>query len=343
MFASESPVLQPGCKILVTGASGFVGSHVADQLLSAGYKVRGTTRDTAKNAWLVTLFETRYGVGSFELVSVPNLALDEALDAVLEDISGVVHAASDMTFDSDPNKVIPPMILATVTLAKAAAKRPNIKRFVFTSSCAAAASPVPGVWRWIGKDSWNDEAIAQAWAPPPYSPERGFSVYAASKTQCERELWRWYQESSPGFVLNTVLPSMNMGLSLDPANQGHPSTSGLIEAVYKGYIEATNGAAQYFYVDVQDNARLHVAALLHPQIKDERIFAYAAPYTWRDVQTKLSELYPNKSFVPEIEPSKLERSHIELAEKAEVLLKEMGREGWTSLEETLLANTRDLA
>lgn len=84
MFASESPVLQPGCKILVTGASGFVGSHVTDQLLSAGYKVRGTTRDTAKNAWLVTLFETRYGVGNFELVSVPNLALDEALDAVLE-------------------------------------------------------------------------------------------------------------------------------------------------------------------------------------------------------------------------------------------------------------------
>lgn len=86
-----------------------------------------------------------------------------------------------------------------------------------------------------------------------------------------------------------------------------------------------------------------MAALLHPQIKEERIFAYAAPYTWRDVQTKLSELYPNKSFVPEIEPSKLERSHIELAEKAEDLLKEMGREGWTSLEETLLANTRDLA
>jgi hypothetical protein len=35
-----------------------------------------------------------------------------------------------------------------------------------------------------------------------------------------------------------------MGLSLDPTNQGHPSTSGLIEAVYKGQVEATRGAAQ---------------------------------------------------------------------------------------------------
>lgn len=98
-----------------------------------------------------------------------------------------------------------------------------------------------------------------------------------------------------------------------------------------------------FYVDVQDNARLHVAALLHPQVSSERIFAYAAPYTWKDVQTTLAKLYPSKTFVPEIEASKLDRSDIELAPRAENLLKEMGRPGWTSLEDSLLANTRDLA
>lgn len=119
------------------------------------------------------------------------------------EVSGVVHAASDMTFGPDPNKVIPPMIMATMNLVRAAANCADVKRVVFTSSCAAAASPTPGIWRWIGKDSWNDEAIAQAWGPPPYNPERGFSVYAASKAQCERELWRWYKEESPGFVLNT--------------------------------------------------------------------------------------------------------------------------------------------
>lgn len=98
-----------------------------------------------------------------------------------------------------------------------------------------------------------------------------------------------------------------------------------------------------FYIDVQDNARLHLAALLHPEISGERIFAYAAPYTWRDVQTTLAKLYPNKIFATEIEPSKLERSDIELAPRAEDLLKEMGYTGWTKLEDSLLANTRDLA
>jgi hypothetical protein len=48
------------------------------------------------------------------------------------------------------------------------------------------------------------EAMEQAWAPPPYEPERGFTVYAASKAQSEKELWKLYNEmEKPSFVLNT--------------------------------------------------------------------------------------------------------------------------------------------
>ncbi|KID86410.1 aldehyde reductase II [Metarhizium guizhouense ARSEF 977] len=134
-----------------------------------------------------------------------------------------------------------------------------------------------------------------------------------------------------------------MGPSLDPVNQGHPSTSGLIEAIYEGNMETTRGAARYFYVDVQDTARLHAAALLRPRMENERIFAYAAPYTWRDIQTTLAKLYPDRIFAPQMEASRLDRSDIELPAKAEDWLKEMGRTRWTSLEDSGLANTRDLA
>jgi uncharacterized protein YbjT (DUF2867 family) len=37
--------LEHGSLILVTGVNGLLGSHVADQLLHAGYKVRGSVRD----------------------------------------------------------------------------------------------------------------------------------------------------------------------------------------------------------------------------------------------------------------------------------------------------------
>ncbi|KAH0596527.1 hypothetical protein MHUMG1_05645 [Metarhizium humberi] len=108
-------------------------------------------------------------------------------------------------------------------------------------------------------------------------------------------------------------------------------------------MEATRGAARYFYVDVQDTARLRAAALLHPRMENEWIFAYAAPYTWRDIQTTLAKPYPDRIFAPQMEAPSLDRSDIELPVKAEYWLKEMGRMGWTSLEDSVLANTRDLA
>jgi len=37
-------------------------------------------------------------------------------------------------------------------------------------------------------------------------------VYAASKTEGEREAWNWVKKTQPGFVLNTVLPNMNVRL-----------------------------------------------------------------------------------------------------------------------------------
>lgn len=84
MFTATAPVLSPGSTILVTGASGFIGSHVVNQLLEAGYLVRGVTRDSTKNAWLKTLFDTKHGSGKFSLHQVADLSQDGALHDALQ-------------------------------------------------------------------------------------------------------------------------------------------------------------------------------------------------------------------------------------------------------------------
>lgn len=91
--------------VLVTGFNGYIGSHIADQLLKAGYRVRGTTRDASKAKNLVDQWEQQYGINKVEVVIVPNMAADGAFDEAVKDVSGIAHVASNMSFSSNPNEV----------------------------------------------------------------------------------------------------------------------------------------------------------------------------------------------------------------------------------------------
>ena len=88
--------LEPGDRILATGANGYIVSHVVELLLSLGYLVRGTVRED--KPWLVQLFKFKYGPDKFETVIVPNLDSEQALLQVLNGISGVVHVVSMHVF-----------------------------------------------------------------------------------------------------------------------------------------------------------------------------------------------------------------------------------------------------
>lgn len=65
------PAVTPGSRILVTGASGFIATHLVSHLLMNGFKVRGTVRSESKGKYLEKLFK---GVGEFEYVIVEDIA-----------------------------------------------------------------------------------------------------------------------------------------------------------------------------------------------------------------------------------------------------------------------------
>lgn len=112
-----------------------------------------------------------------------------------------------MTFDPDPNKVIPTVIAGAVNVLKAAFAEPSVKRFVYTSSSTAALLPkpnVPGIV--VTENTWNDEAVKLAWSSTSYSAEQANLTYAASKTQAEQEVWKFYRENKdkrPDLVVNS--------------------------------------------------------------------------------------------------------------------------------------------
>lgn len=84
MAPLEGAVLPKGSWILVTGANGYVASHVVNQFLRLGYKVKGTVRDSKKSSWVGKYFSDKYGAENFELVEIKDLTDPELLKKALE-------------------------------------------------------------------------------------------------------------------------------------------------------------------------------------------------------------------------------------------------------------------
>ncbi|KAK2684760.1 hypothetical protein QWA68_016290 [Fusarium oxysporum] len=346
MAPLDNPVISKGSNVLVTGANGLLGSNIADQFLEHGYRVRGAVRDTEKHAWLQALFDKKYGEGKFELFRVPDLEVEGAFDDAVKDTCIVAHSASIMSFSADPNAVIPQAVSFAQNALKSAYKERSVKRFVFTSSSLAAISSalgVPGVE--VTENSWNDFAVKAAWAPPPRTQERGGIVYAASKIEAEKAVWKYHQENRerrPDLVVNTVLPSFNFGKSLDPVNQGFPSTSALPVALWNGQVTPFHRiVVPQYYIDVQDTGRLHVAAAIFDKLRDDRIFGFAGRFSWDDALNILRKAAPDRK-LPDNFSGGSDPNEIKPRDEAEQLLRDLGRPGWVSLEETILASILDL-
>ncbi|CAM1507574.1 Fc.00g072150.m01.CDS01 [Cosmosporella sp. VM-42] len=324
--------LPKGSLILVTGANGYIGSHVVDRLLKDGYNVRGTIR--TEKPWLVELFEGRYGKGRFEAVIVPGIEAEGAFDQVTEGVSGFIHVASDVSLGADPQKVITVAVNGIKNALEAAAKQPSIKRVVLTSSSSAAYFPVANKGGVVDKDTWNDEAVAGAWDPNTLEDQKNFMVYAASKAEAEREAWKWLKNNKHQFAFNSVLPNYNIGPKFCPEITG--STMTYLTKLLDGDDFPIKFFPPQFYIDVRDCAKLHIIGLLDPSVHDERIYAFAGEFNWTDVVGILRKLRPeNKSIPSAPENEGRDLSDVKLIPHAEELLKSFYGHGWTSLEESL--------
>jgi nucleoside-diphosphate-sugar epimerase len=83
-----TPAIPKDSIVLVTGVNGYIASSIADQLMEAGYRVRGTTRNLSKVQDLSALWDKKFGKDRFEIVTVTDMSQDGAFD---EAIKGTLH------------------------------------------------------------------------------------------------------------------------------------------------------------------------------------------------------------------------------------------------------------
>lgn len=237
---SPEPAIPSGSVVLVTGATGFVASHVTRQLLQRGYKVRGTVRDLSQAQWLIgEHFKTYYESGQYELIVVPDLVAEGAFDEAVKGVAAIAHIATIATFDPNPHSSIPQAVAGVTSIVKSAVKEPSVQRVVFTGSIMAAILPIASLDTKVGRDTWNEAAVEAAWAPPPYDASRTLLTYAAGKVAAEKEVWKLVEEKQPHFTVNVVCPS---GIIGEPLHRKHAeSQANWVATLFKGdkpYLDA---------------------------------------------------------------------------------------------------------
>jgi len=157
-------------RLLVTGASGFIGSHVARHLASVGHEVLAVARDLgrlapAKQAGCRTL--------------TVDLAVDDLTNAV-QGQSAIIHCAARASPWGRPEEFHRDNVQATDRLLAAAADAGTVRRFVHLSS--------PSIYfRFCDQQNLGEEFLP---------PERWPTSYAKTKWQSECSV-RGFQTLSP--------------------------------------------------------------------------------------------------------------------------------------------------
>jgi nucleoside-diphosphate-sugar epimerase len=247
--------------VLVTGGSGFVGSHTILQLLAAGHQVRATVRDLSREASVRAMLKVGGAEPGDRLSFVAaDLESDAGWPQAVAGCDYVLHVASPFPLENprhDDELIVPAREGALRVLR--AARDAGVKRVVMTSSFAAigyghANNTVP-----FNEADWTDIS------------GNDVQPYIKSKTLAEHAAWDFIAREGGALELSVVNP---VGIFGPVLGADFSSSIGIVQRMMDGGMP---GAPKIHFgvVDVRDVADLHLRAMTHPAAKGERFLAVA--------------------------------------------------------------------
>jgi len=242
-------------KVLITGATGFLGSEVAKQLVEQGNAIRCTLRKTSVVPKLLQPF-----AGQIEWVEADLLDIF-AMEDALEGVTQVYHCAAWVSLKQrDKKQMIHTNITGTANLVNLCLQ--GKCRLVHVSSVAAVGVAKPGELI-TEKDQLDQELETDG--------------YAISKLESEMEVRRGIAEGLEAVIVN---PSIIIG-----PNAGTLGSGQLFETVRNGLKFYTAGSMGF--VDVEDVAKCMIL-LMNSNINDERFIINAENWDYKKMVTVIA-------------------------------------------------------
>ncbi|MCE2517260.1 MAG: aldehyde reductase [Alphaproteobacteria bacterium] len=247
--------------VLVTGASGFIGLHCIDQLLSQGYDVRGTVRSLGRKDELEKALANKgHDLSKFKLFEA-DLSRADGWDEAVAGCHYILHIASPFIIGvpKHEDELIKPAVSGVDYVVNAAIKH-NVSRVVLTSSGAAITDTHDGKTHFTEED-WTDTDHPKT------------TAYYKSKTLAERHAWDLInaQKGKSKTELSVINPTVVLGPTL---TNDIGTSNDFIKQILIGKVPAAANL-HFGFVDVRDVAAIHINAMTHKKAAGQRFIANA--------------------------------------------------------------------
>ncbi len=235
--------------VLVTGATGLVGSHLILYLLENNESVRAIYRDSNAIEKTRSIFQFYDKASLFNHIAWIEADITEtpSLDKAFQNIDFVYHCAGCISFDPNDEKLLRKTNIEGTANIVNFCLRYSIKKLCHVSSIAALGDLKPGEFTITEATEWN--------------PEMAHSDYAISKHGAEMEVWRGQQEGLNVVIVN---PGIIIGAGFWQTGSGQLFTN-----IANGFPFFTKGTTGF--VAVNDVSRAMVSLMTSDRTGDRFI------------------------------------------------------------------------
>jgi NADPH-dependent methylglyoxal reductase len=215
--------------VLLTGATGSLGSVILEQLLDNGYLVTAVLRSFQRSkSYLEHKYDKEVADHKLQFVEIPDMTVSNAFQGATQGVAAIIHVATPLAKDNFVEAMIKPGNLIIDNILRAATHSTTIKRVIVTGSIVETFNSLHFMEgpKTITEADFNDITLDDAL-------KKVSLAYTYSKTSAECRAWEYMHQSPRSFDLIFLLAPSIFGRSIQAGFKAVKGDLGGIAAIFR--------------------------------------------------------------------------------------------------------------